>query len=269
MLGTLSDAEDVLQETFARLTRNGTDDIDDVLGWLITTSGRICLDRLRADTTRRRYVGPWLPEPLVDLPDQGMDPADRVTLDETVRTAFLVVLESLSPAERTVFVLHEAFGLTFAQIAEVVGRTPSACRQLASRARRRIAADQEPRFDVRYSAATAVAERFASACAGGDMAALLAVLDPDVTGEFDSGGAIPGAPTSALVGAPAVGMALAFAFSGAGADFVVVDVNGAPGVAVKLHDRIMAVVSIETDGRTVAAILAVGNPAKLAHLNQS
>ena len=124
MLGTLSDAEDVLQETFARLTRHGTSGLDDVLGWLITTSGRICLDRLRSDTSRRRYIGPWLPEPLVDIPGTPVDPADRVTLDDSVRMALLVVLETLSPLERTVFVLHDVFALPFEQVAEIIGRTP-------------------------------------------------------------------------------------------------------------------------------------------------
>lgn len=268
MLGTLSDAEDVLQETFARLSRLGTDGIDDVLGWLITTSGRVCLDRLRSDTSRRRYIGPWLPEPLVELPGRETDPADRVTLDDSVRLALMVVLESLSPAERTVYILHEVFAMTFEEVAVVVGRTAPACRQLASRARRRIAADHEPRMSVDRTAANAVAQRFAAPCAGGDLHALIAVLDDDVVGAFDSGGRIPGAPLTIQIGAPTVGITLAHAFAGAGASFNVIDVNGRPGVTVELHGRVMAVISIETDGHTIAAIQAIGNPTKLEHLNR-
>ena len=269
MLGTLCDADDVVQETFARLTRHGMVGIDDVLGWLVTTAGRICLDRLRSDAIRRRYVGPWLPEPFVELPGREIDPADRVTLDDNVRLALLVVLETLTPAERTVFVLHDAFGLDFDRIAAVVGRTSGACRQLASRARRKVRADPEARAAVVVRAGRVVAERFAAACATGELHALLEVLDPDVTGEFDSGGAIPGAPLVAVVGAPAVAMSLYVAFANAGATFRVLDVNGQPGVSVELHDLVVAVIGLVTDGHHVLVIHAVGNPAKLARLNRT
>ena len=267
MLGTLADAEDAVQETYVRLTRHGTDDIDDITGWLVTVAGRVCLDRLRADTVRRSYVGPWLPEPVIETSRTDLDPADRVTLDDTVRIALLVVMERLSPAERAAFVLHDVFGLTFDQVAETVGRTPAACRKLASRARTTIRNDPEPRFDVDPADARHVAERFAGACASGDLEALLAVLDPDVVGEFDSGGRIPGAPLGPLVGASAVAVTLARAFTDSSATFTTVDVNGQPGIVVELHGRTMAVIAVETDGRSVRAIRAIGNPHKLVHLN--
>ncbi|HEX7131703.1 MAG TPA: sigma-70 family RNA polymerase sigma factor [Iamia sp.] len=267
MLGTLVDAEDAMQETYLRLARHGAGDIDDVVGWLVAVAGRVCLDRLRADTVRRRYVGPWLPQPIVDPFDAGLDPADQVTLDDTVRIALLVVLEQLSPAERTAFVLHDVFGLTFVQIADVVGRTPAACRQLASRARTTIRDDDEPRFDVDPTVARRVVEGFASACARGDIEALIAVLDTDAVGEFDSGGRIPGAPLGPVVGARTIAATLARTFSGSSATFTTAEINAQPGVVVDLHGRTMAVIAVETDGLTISAIRAIGNPDKLAHLN--
>ena len=267
MLGTLSDADDAVQEAFLRLARDGLDGIDDTLGWLITTTGRICLDKLRADTTRRRYIGPWLPEPYVDLPAATVDPADQVTLDDSVRIAMLALLETLSPAERTVFVLHDVFAMSFEQVADVVGRTPAACRKLASRARRHMADNAEPRFEVEPATARQVADRFAAACSSGDVAELLAVLDADVIGEFDSGGYLPNAPLEPLAGAPAVAATLAYAFGGAGATFAVAPVNGVPGVVVDFYGQVMAVISLDTDGRAVTAIRAIGNPSKLRCVN--
>ncbi|MEQ6902219.1 sigma-70 family RNA polymerase sigma factor [Nocardioides sp. YIM 152588] len=268
MLGTLADAEDALQETYARLVRHGAEGIDDVEGWLVTVAGRVCLDRLRADTVRARYVGPWLPEPLLELPGSEPDPADRVTLDDTVRIALLATLELLTPAERLAFVLHDVFGLPFEQVASIAGRTPAAARKLASRARATIREDPEPRFEVPDADARAVAEAFAAACATGDLAGLMALLDPEVVGEFDSGGRVAGAPQGPLVGAEVVAGVLVRTLAGAGASFATVPVNGQPGVVVSLHGRVMAVICLETDGERVAAIRAIGNPEKLARLDR-
>src|SRR5207302_5798154 len=156
----------------------------------VTVTSRLCLDQLRSAQSRRTsYVGPWLPEPVVDAPSLGVDPADRVTLDDSVRMALLVVLEQLSPAERTAFVLHDIFQLSFEEVGSIVGRSPAACRQLASRARRHIQEEAGPdRFDPDPVAQRRVAERFVAAANSGDLDALLAVLDPDVVGETDSGG---------------------------------------------------------------------------------
>ncbi len=268
MLGTLTDAEDAMQETFVRLTRAGVEGIEDVEGWLVTVTGRVCLDMLRASATRRRYVGPWLPAPLLDQLGAAPDPAEQVTLDDSVRIALLAVLHALSPAERVAFVLHDVFGLTFEAISQIVGRSPAATRKLASRARAAIRDEPEPRFDVTAAQARSVANRFVAACADGDVAALAAVLAPDVVGEFDSGGRIAGAPQSAQVGAELVSVVLAGSLFGAGADFSVVGVNGQPGVVVSLRGQVMAVIDLETDGHLVHAIRAIGNPEKLAHLNR-
>ena len=267
MLGTLVDAEDASQETFLRLARHGVDSIDDVVGWLVTAAGRVCLDRLRADTTRRSYIGPWLPAPILEG-DVSADPANQITLDDSVRIALLTVLERLSPAERVVFVLHDVFAMTFELIAETVGRTPAACRKLASRARATIKSDREPRFNVDPKDARRIIERFAVACATGDIEGLIAVLEPNVVGEFDSGGRIPGAPTSAQVGAHTVAATLVRALGGSSAMFHAVNVNDQPGVVVDLMGQTMAVITFETDGHLIFAIRAIGNPDKLAHLNR-
>ena len=143
MLGGVTDAEDAVQEAFGRLARAKIDEIDDVRGWLITVTTRLCIDELRRSRARRGgYTGPWLPEPIVtgtEPPDLSQpDPADLAVLDESISVALLVGFEQLSPAERVVFVLHDVFGFPFDEIAVIVGRTPAACRQLASRARRRV-----------------------------------------------------------------------------------------------------------------------------------
>jgi RNA polymerase sigma-70 factor, ECF subfamily len=268
MLGTLADAEDAVQETFVRLTRHGVDGIEDLEGWLITVAGRVCLDRLRADKTRRRYIGPWLPEPILEPAATAPDPADQVTLDDSVRMALLTVLQTLTPAERVAFVLHDVFGLTFDEIGGVVGRTAEASRKLASRARVAIRSDPEPRFEVTAAQAQTVAERFAAACRGADLAALSEVLAPDVVGEFDSGGRIAGAPLEPLVGAGLVSITLAHTLFGAAAEFRVTGINGQAGVVVSLGGRVMAVIGLETDGRVVHAIRAVGNPDKLSRINR-
>jgi RNA polymerase sigma-70 factor (ECF subfamily) len=268
LLGTVPDAEDAVSETFARLARAGAGGIDDLEGWLVTVAGRVCLDRLRADRARSRYVGPWLPGPVLEPAGAEPDPADRVTLDDSVRLALLTVLQRLSPAERVAFVLHDVFGLTFAEVAAVVGRSPAASRKLASRARAAVRADPGPRFEVPAAQARAVAERFAAACATGDIAALTAVLAPDVVGEFDSGGLVAGAPLGPLAGAGPVAVTLARSLAGAGADFRVTGVNGQPGVIVSVAGQVMAVIGLETDGRRVHVIRAVGNPGKLARLRR-
>src|SRR5437667_194258 len=140
LLGSYSDAEDIVQEAFSRLLRTDLDPIEDVRAWLVVVVSRLCLDQLRSARVRREsYVGPWLPEPVISPPGAEPDPADRITLDDSVRLALLVVLERLSAAERGAFVLHDVFGFSFDDVGEILGRTPEASRQLAARARKRIA----------------------------------------------------------------------------------------------------------------------------------
>lgn len=265
MLGSFSEAEDIVQEAYARLVKAGIDTIDDVPAWLVTVTARLCLDHMRsARSQRTTYVGPWLPEPLM-----GGEPSleDHVTLDESVSMALMVVLETLSPAERTAFVLHDIFQVPFDEIAVLVGRSPAACRQLASRARRRIAdSRREERFGSSRAQLGRVAAEFATAFATGTFDSLLRVLDPGVVGTFDSGGRVAGAPVVPVEGRKHVARVIVRSFADTAARFDVADVNGAPGVIITVGNRILAVVSLTVfDGRVVH-IDAVGNPDKLAHL---
>src|SRR5437016_10935476 len=143
LLGSYSEAEDTVQEAFTRLLRTDLDPIEDVRAWLVVVVSRLCLDQLRSARVRREaYVGPWFPEPLIHS-DEMSDPADIVTMDESVRMALLIVLERMSPAERVVFVLHDVFDIPFEKVASMVGRTVAACRQLARRARKRVDAEAD------------------------------------------------------------------------------------------------------------------------------
>ena len=266
MLGSVTEAEDVAQDAFERLVATDLDAVDDPLGWLVAVTSRLCVDRLRRhERTRRAYTGPWLPEPVLG----GDSVAETVTLDDSVRMALLVVLESLTPAERTAFVLHDVFALPFDEIGGIVGRSPTACRQLASRARRRVRAEAAlPRAEPPTDPAEhrRLVERFAAACRRGDLDGLVAVLAPDVVGDFDSGGVIAGAPLEALRGAHPVGRSLLASLRRLGGDILVRDVNGDPGLVVVDGDRVLVTISAAINDGRVAQLHGVGNPAKLAHL---
>lgn len=182
VLGDHTEAEDVVQDAFARLAMQPVDALDDVRAWLLVVVRRLALDRLRSARLRLSE-----PTDTADLaartPDDGADPADRVTLDDEVRSALGLVLDRLTPAQRTVFLLHDVFGVPFDGIAEIVGRTPAACRQLARQARKSIRGGaRQPAETSEASTLSAVAKRFADACAGGDLDALARLLDPRVSG---------------------------------------------------------------------------------------
>ena len=163
MLSSVSDAEDVTQDAFARLAEVDIDEVDDVLGWLVTVTSRMCIDRLRLhENSRRSYVGPWLPEPVVDGHEDMV--GDQITLDDSVRMALLIILDRLTPAERVAFVLHDVFSFPFAEVGEIVGRSPQACRQLAARARRRIQSDSTAmRPPINREEHREIVQRFANA----------------------------------------------------------------------------------------------------------
>jgi len=182
MLGDIGDAEDVAQEAFLRLARAEFDAIDDIRAWLTVVTGRLCLDQVRS--ARARYERPGDIDPEVAALNQSrrLDPADRVTLDDEVRTALLEVLRRLSPAERVSFVLHDVFAVPFDEIAETVGRPVGTCRQLARRARAKFAVAQPKPGDVPVAEQQLVTEKFITACSNGDLQALAAVLDPTVWG---------------------------------------------------------------------------------------
>ncbi|WP_235926140.1 RNA polymerase sigma factor SigJ [Actinokineospora pegani] len=254
-------AEDVVQETWLRLAR-AAEPVDDVAGWCVVVASRLALDVVRSARHRReRYVGPWLPEPLVE-PDA--DPADRVTLDESVNLALMVVLETLTPAERTVFVLHEVFGTPLTEVALVVGRTPAAVRQLASRARRHVA-DRAPRFEPDPGRQKAVVSAFARACGGDDLDALLALLDPGVVLRTDGGGVITAA-RNPVVGADRVARFLLGVHRKNPAALRLVRVNGAAGLLRVRHGLLDGVFALTVADGRITAVDIVVNPDKLARV---
>jgi RNA polymerase sigma-70 factor (ECF subfamily) len=262
-LGNLSEAEDAVQEAFARLVRADLDQIDDVGGWLVVVVSRICLDKLRSE---RRH--PTSPEPsLGDRPaDPSLDPADRVTLDDNVRIALHMVLERLTPAERTAFVLHDVFQYPFEAIGEIVGRTPVACRQLASRARRTIAADVggASRFRVESTEQRHVTEQFIAACTTGDLDGLLAILDPAVAGDADVGGRIGLVTVTGHVAVAAA--ALRFLGPDSSTTLLSVPAGDGAGVVALRDGRIVSLLTLTVRDGRVEHIDGIVDPAKLAPL---
>lgn len=272
MLGDLGEAEDVVQEAFTRLVRVDIDELDDVRGWLVTVVSRLCLDVLRSARWKRQSSIGAGSEPSFDAPaDRGrsragraIDPADRVTLDDSVRLALLAVLQRLSPAERTAFVLHDVFQLSFEDIAGIVGRSPAACRQLASRARRHVRADVGVgRFTVETADQRRVVERFMAACSTGDLDGLLAVLDPDVSGQADLGGTIGLLPP--VVGHIAVAHgALRYLGLASSTTLLSMPMGAETGVVAFRDGRLYAAVTLTVRDGLVHHIHTVVDPVKLA-----
>jgi RNA polymerase sigma-70 factor (ECF subfamily) len=267
MLGSIGEAEDIVQEAFARLLAVDVAEIEDVRGWLVVVVGRLCIDHLRSARVRRQaYVGPWLPEPVVEPPAGAVDPAERVTLDDSVRMALLVVLERLSPAERAAFVLHDVFQFSFEDIGAIVGRSPEACRQLASRARRHVADQTGPaRFEANHTELAKIADRFIAASTSGDLDALMDVLDPEVAGWTDSGGR-PGAPQKPIVGAEKVARQFLWFMETFGIRLSTIPINGEPGVVAYQGDHVVSVLAFETRDGAITRIHGIANPDKLAYV---
>jgi RNA polymerase sigma-70 factor, ECF subfamily len=263
MLGTVTEAEDALSDAWIRWQAAAHATIDEPAAWLTTVVTRRCLDVLRSARVRREaYVGPWLPEPLVTAPDI----ADQVEHAESLQMALLVVLETLSPLERAVFVLREVFGYEYAEIAAVVGRTEAACRQLAHRARSHVAA-RRPRFDPDPATRRSVTERFVAACTTGDLDSLVALLAEDVTLWSDGGGVVTAARRP-VVGADAVARFLV-GIAGKAPDgwaARLLQLNGEPALIVDLAGAPLLAMVLQPDGDRIAGIRVVLNPAKLAAL---
>jgi RNA polymerase sigma-70 factor (TIGR02957 family) len=270
MLGTVADAEDAVQDAWLRWSTAPRSDVTDPRAYLARTVTHIALNRLRSARARREtYIGSWLPEPL--LTATAPDSSDRAELAESVSLAMLVVLESLTPEERAVFVLHEVFGFTHAEIAAAIGRTDTSTRQLMHRAREHVQA-RRPRFDVDAAQQREVTQRFLAAAMGGDIDKLMMVLAPDVTLVADGGGKVQ-APPRPITGASKVARFLAAAarpFGGISISDVTIDaaeINGGPGTLVMVGGKpIAAVVMVVADGR-IAAIQIVVNPDKLRGLS--
>jgi RNA polymerase sigma-70 factor (ECF subfamily) len=259
--GDLGAAEDVVQEAWLRLDRSG-EDVQDVTGWLVVATARLALDHVKSARHRReQYVGPWLPEPLVA---EDADPADRVTMAESVNLAMLVVLETLSPAERTVFVLHEVFGLPFGEVAEAVGRTAPAVRQLASRARKHVR-ERTPRFDRDPVQQRQVVAAFAKACDGSDFDALLRLLDPQVVLNSDGGG-LTRAARRPVRGADRVARFLIGIHSRITLELRPVRVNGWTGLLRCHKGQILGVMALTVANARITAVDIVLNPEKLTRV---
>jgi RNA polymerase sigma factor (sigma-70 family) len=264
MLGSMTEADDAVQEAWVRMDRRDPGGTDDLRGWLTVTVGRICLDMLRTRRSRNEtYAGTWLPEPLVSLEaDDG--PERDTVLADSVGLALLVVLETLSPPERLAFVLHDVFAVPFEEIAPIVDRTPAAARQLASRARRRIQAEA-PRPDADLAVQRRVVDAFLAAARSGNFDALVRVLDPNVVLRTDGGGTGPLA-RPAVVGA----FAVARQIEATGGRFAAlarpVMVNGEPGALVEAPGQPPVVVAFTVRGGLIAALDIIGDPAKLGGL---
>lgn len=277
MLGSVTDAEDTVQDAWLRWSAADRQDVTDARAYLVQIATRLALDRLNSAHTRREtYVGPWLPEPLltgagrepVATGPAAPDPSAAVELGEQVSLALLIVLETLSPAERAVFVLREVFGMPAAEVGEAVGRSEASVRQLAHRAREHVEA-RRPRFDADRRAQQELTERFLAACAGGDVAALVAALSPQAVLTSDGGGRTKAA-LRPIHGADKVARFLA-AITAQGLalpdlDVAVTDVNGVPGVVAWVGGvPYMALVLLVADG-LVDQVLIMVNPDKLAGL---
>ena len=265
IIGSHSEAEDVVADCWFRLVAADEDEpVRDVEAWAVVVVSRMALDVLRSARVRReRYVGPWLPEPVVGAP---ADPADKVTLADEVGYALLVVMETLSPAERTAFVLHDLFGLRFDEVAAVVGRAPGAVRQLASRARRHIRG-RSPWPSTDAAEHRRVVEAFAAAATSGDLAALIRVLDPDVVLVSDGGGLVTSARRPVL-GADRVARFLlgVLAKEQPGDVIASVVVNGAPGFAIYQQGELVTIVSVTVAAGRVTRLDLVRAPGKLPRL---
>jgi RNA polymerase sigma factor (sigma-70 family) len=270
MLGSISEADDAVQEAWLRLSRSETSGVENLGGWLTTVVGRVCLDMLRSRTSRRvvplgEPLGTRVPEPLVSRAD-GIDPEHEALLADSVGLALLVVLETLTPAERLAFVLHDMFSVPFEEIAPVVGRSPTAARQLASRARRRVQGEAHVP-DADLATQREVVDAFLAASRDGDFDTLLAVLDPDVVLRID-GGAVRAGLSREVRGARAVAEQT-LTFSRLSPFVRPALVNGAAGVVVAPRGRPFSVMGFTIRGGKIVEIDILADPARLSRLDVS
>jgi RNA polymerase sigma-70 factor (ECF subfamily) len=269
LLGSLAEAEDAVQETYARwyaLPGQQRDAIENPGAWLTTVTSRNCLNLLGSARVRREtYTGAWLPEPLPDPAEwpsgRPADPADRITLDESVGMAFLVVLDSLTPAERVALILHDVFGYPFTEVAEITGRTPAACRQLATSARRRVRAARPPATPAARQAD--IIRAFKKAWEARDIGALIGLLDPGATVTGDIGD-LPAALPGPIQGAEQIARtSLAVASQVPGMTLLERTVNGQPGLVGQQDGVTVAVYAFEIAGEKITSIWAILDPGKL------
>lgn len=260
MLGSVSDAEDMVQEAFLRWRNVSGDEVRSRKAYLSAVVTRLCIDRLRASKTRREeYVGPWLPEPLLTEPDG----ADAVTLDESLSMAFLVLLESLTPTQRAVFLMREVFDYGYPEISHIVGKSEDNCRQMARRAREAVSA-RRPRFESSRKQEERLAQRFVEACSDGDMQGLLALLSEDIMLYSDGGGRVHAA-LNPIHGSEKVSRFLLGILGKTPPGFStgMAWINGHPGIIGYAYGQPMSAVALEAAEGRIQAIRIVVNPDKL------
>jgi len=260
MLGSLSDADDAVQEGWLRASAAGSDDVANLEGWLTTIVARVCLDMLRSRKSRREE--PLSPD---DAAMAGLEqgPEQETMLADSVGLAMLVVLDTLPPAERVAFVLHDTFGLPFGEIAAITGRTPASARQLASRARRRIQGSERPR--PRLARQREVAQAFMAAARGGDLATLIEVLDPDVVLRADAAASPSGRPVTIRGAAAVAGGARASAARGRFTRVALV--NGTPGLVMAPRGRLVLALAFTYTGDRISQIDVIADPDRLEALD--
>jgi RNA polymerase sigma factor (sigma-70 family) len=264
MLGSLAEADDAVQDTWLRLSRAGAGEVENLAGWLTTVLARVCLNMLRSRTTRREEpLDLRLPDPVIS-PEGDLQPEQEALLADSVGLALLVVLDTLSPAERLAFVLHDMFDLPFEEIAPMVGRSPAAARQLASRARRRVRGAELPAPDPDLARQRGVVDAFFQAARGGDFDALVAVLDPQVVLRADRG-PVSGASREVRGARTVAASALGFAWLAGHARPVLV--NGAAGLVAAPQGRPASVLGFTVAGGMVAEIDILADPVRLGQLD--
>lgn len=265
MLGSVAEAEDMVQETFVRWQRQAVGVVDTPKAWLVATLTRLCIDELRSARRRREdYVGVWLPEPLVD--EAAPAPDASAAMADSLGVAFLMMLEELSPAERAVFLLREAFDYDYAEIADIVGKSDANCRQIFSRAKEQLAR-RGPPAERPVSGTEQIVQRFLGACAGGNMQDLLAVLSDDVVLYTDGGGRVKAARRPIVTADHVARFFIGIrerALVGAKTRFI--RVNGGLGVLIHRPDGLVNVTTFAFAGDRIRAIYSISNPEKLHHL---
>src|SRR6478735_358022 len=266
MLGSLSDAEDAVQETWLRLSRSDANSIENLQGWLTTVVGRICLDMLRSRNVRREQpFDTYVPDPIVSRADGG-DPEHDVLLVDSVGLAMMVVLDALTPAERLAFVLHDLFDVPFDEIAPIVERTPTTTRQLASRARRRVQ-DSAPSAETNRRSQQAVVDAFLAASRKGDFMALLAVLDPDIVLRAD-GGPVERGISKLVRGAQTVA-SQALMYSQLAPYARPVLVNGVPGFMTVMDGKPLSILGLTVSNGKIIEMNILADPDRLSRLDLS
>ncbi|HLU11676.1 MAG TPA: RNA polymerase sigma-70 factor [Oceanobacillus sp.] len=269
MLGSAMEAEDIVQEAYLRYRDTPPESIRSLKSFLTTIVHHLCLDHLKSAQVRREnYVGPWLPEPIITGDGATLlSPLRQITDRESISMAFLVLLESLSPLERAVFLLREVFDYEYAEIAQITGRNEAACRQLFSRAKKHIR-EHRPRLPTSPEAHAKMIGRFMDAFIAGDIDRLMNLLAEDVTAWSDGGGKVPGAMRHPVHGRERVARGIMGVLSHApeGTTAEMIEVNGLPALLIRIKGQVFGVLILEVEGDLIYAMRNIANPDKLAHL---